>query len=605
MRGFVTGGVRFRLFALVLGITLPLAFVGFFAIRKIWESNRQQLNQSVQKQAELTAATYEQWIDAQRQVLTVFSSYSEPQWQDADLPAVASALVASRSHWVGLHILNGDGETLLSRPPAAPSLPRTIADNLVRQFPDKPVALETDWSEGAGRGLLVIAAPRKEGGAVVAQVNLTAMSESLFPEYKLPEQAVLALLGPQRRVLLYRDQSRNPRLGTDQGDSPVFALLGERRAAVVELQSSIDGIRRMYGVARAGSTGAVVMVGIPSRALYEPARQQMRRFLIFSVVAVVLALLGAVLIGGSIARPLRHLSRAARSFGKGELQTRAAFRASGEIEELCASFNAMVSQIEEREARLTELDQLKSDFVSGVSHEMRTPLTTIKTLTRVLLRGEVDAQRRAYLETIAAECDRQIDLILNLLDLSRIESGTFNVSLSGVDLAEVIRSCLLIERHSAAARRQSLLAELPEGLPRVRADRAALRRVLCGVVENAIKYTPAGGRITLSASAEAGFAHIRVEDTGRGICAADLPYVFDKFYRGRHVPAPTGYGAADEGGESAAVPGVGLGLYLAKSVIEEIGGSIGVTSTLGAGTAFTLSLPVWNHADQRAGEAET
>jgi signal transduction histidine kinase len=585
------------LFALVLGIALPLASVGLFAIQKIWETNRQQLNDSVQKQAELTAETYEQWVDAQREVLAVFSSYPGRQRQDADLFAVANSIVTSRSHWVGLRILGSNGETLLSRPSTAPSLPGAVAANLLRQLQEKPVAVETDWTQETGLGLLIIAAPTREGGAVVAQVDLAAMSDSLFPEYKLPEQAVLAILGPQRRVLLYRDQSLDPRVGTDLNDSPIFGLLGDRSATVVELQSPIDGVHRVYGLARTSNIGTVIMVGIPSRTLYEPARQQMNRFLIFSIVAVLLALIGAVLIAHSIAGPIRHLSRATRSFGQGDLQTRASFQSSGEMEELRTSFNAMASLIEERETRLTELDQLKSDFVSGVSHEMRTPLTTIKTLTRVLLRSESDDERREYLETIAAECDRQIDLILNLLDLSRIESGTFNVSLTCVDVTEVINNCVIISRHSAEARHQLLLADLPKELPPVRADRVALRRVLCSIVENAIKYTPTGGRITLSASAEAGRAHIRIEDTGRGIAADDLPHIFDKFYRGRHVAAPTGYDYGVESEEPAEVPGVGLGLYLAKSVVKEIGGRIYVASTSGVGSVFTISLPTWNNAN--------
>ena len=123
---------------------------------------------------------------------------------------------------------------------------------------------------------------------------------------------------------------------------------------------------------------------------------------------------------------MRRLTEAARRFGAGELTARAIYSSSGEIEDLRKSFNSMAAQIEKREARLEEGDQLKSDFVSGVSHEMRTPLTTIKTLTRVLERGNLsESERRQFLQTIAAECDRQIDLVLNLLDLSRIEAGTF------------------------------------------------------------------------------------------------------------------------------------------------------------------------------------
>jgi signal transduction histidine kinase len=200
----------------------------------------------------------------------------------------------------------------------------------------------------------------------------------------------------------------------------------------------------------------------------------------------------------------------------------------------------MAAEIEEREARLKELDRLKSDFVSGVSHEMRTPLTTVKTLTRVLRRGKVtEAEREMFLDTIAAECDRQIDLVLNLLDLSRIEAGTFNIALAPVDVKEVINSAVTIAFHSAKSRDHQLRAELPDYLPEVLADYKILRRVLCGLVENAIKYTPDRGRITLTASAEADRVSIVVSDTGRGILEDDLPHIFEKFYRGR---APDEFG---------------------------------------------------------------
>jgi signal transduction histidine kinase len=255
----------------------------------------------------------------------------------------------------------------------------------------------------------------------------------------------------------------------------------------------------------------------------------------------------------------------------------------------------MAEQIEERETRLKELDRLKSDFVSGVSHEMRTPLTTVKTLARVLRRGRVsEPERDEFLATIEAECDRQIDLVLNLLDLSRIESGTFVIALSPVDVREIVDSCVIIARHNAVSRSQELRVDLPEELPFVLADRTVLRRVLCSLVENAIKYTPDGGRITVSAFAQTDEVTIRVTDTGRGILAEDIPHIFEKFYRGR-APALATTDAVCEVAEGVTeVPGVGLGLYLARTIIEEIGGRIGVESLVASGTTFIVSLPVWD-----------
>jgi signal transduction histidine kinase len=271
----------------------------------------------------------------------------------------------------------------------------------------------------------------------------------------------------------------------------------------------------------------------------------------------------------------------------------------------------MAARIAEREERLKELDKLKSEFVSSVSHELRTPLTTIKTLTRVLQRGgQSEEERREYLETIAAECDRQIDLVLNLLDLSRIESGAYRVRRARVNPAELLVACARVEAHAAEAHGLTLDLSLPAEVPHTFADREALRRVVCSLIENAVKYTPAGGRVRVGAGASAvrGAVDITVKDNGVGILAEDLPLVFEKFFRGR--PAASSRGErdpADFSSEYVEAPGVGLGLYLARSIVNQLGGSIAVESPPPGetrGTAFTVRLPVWSEEDGAAGAAE-
>jgi signal transduction histidine kinase len=419
----------------------------------------------------------------------------------------------------------------------------------------------------------------------------------------LSDQAVFSLFGPQKRIILYRVSTEDTYLGKDLSGSAFFEALGNQSAAVVELTSPMDGKRRVYGLARAGQTGCVAMVGMPSSSLYAPAREQLRRYIMLTVAGLLLAVLAALFMARSIARPVRQLTVAARRFGSGDPSVRATFRSSGELEELRSSFNSMAARIAEREARLSELDRLKSDFVSGVSHEMRTPLTTIKALTRVLLRGDPsDAERTEFLKTIMAECDRQIDLVLNLLDLSRIEAGTFNITLSSVDVVGVINSCIETERYNAEARHHQLSVELPAELPSVLADKAALRRVVCGLLQNAIKYTPDGGRINVTATADEEQIKIVIRDNGPGILEQDLPKIFEKFYRGRLGAASVGNRGVNAIVDLAEAPGVGLGLYLARTIIEEIGGHITVESTVGLGTRFTIAVPAWKNSVSDRGE---
>jgi signal transduction histidine kinase len=324
---------------------------------------------------------------------------------------------------------------------------------------------------------------------------------------------------------------------------------------------------------------------------------QMTGYALIGLVIVFFTVTGALLIARSIARPVSLLNHAAEEFGRGNFSVRAPTEGPEEIARLGVNFNAMAEQIEKREARLDELDRLKSEFVSRVSHELRTPLTTIKALTRLLMRDEIGVEkRREYVETISLECDRQIDLVLNLLDLSRIEGGVLRVTHEQVDVGEVISSVVKSVTRFAEKRRHELKTENGVAVAAVCADPKALRRVLSNVIENAIKYTPDGGRIIVSAYESEDEVAISVEDNGRGIPAEDMPNLFDKFHRGRPAPHSAAVRNGTTGAdflEDADMSGVGLGLYLGRNVMEQMGGRISVESEVGRGSIFTLHLPRW------------
>jgi signal transduction histidine kinase len=430
---------------------------------------------------------------------------------------------------------------------------------------------------------------------ILARIDGAAISE-LFRSIQLSEGAVIGIFDSQRRVL-YRSSAENTYVGTDRSDSPLFAPLSTQSKAMVETTSPYDGVERIYGLVVVGSTDCVVATGVPSSTLYSPARRQIGRYVIFSFVALLFAIGAAIVSARRIARPILKLSSAAEEFGRGELTARANVKDGGELEQLGAAFDEMAERIETRTLHLAELDRLKSEFVGGVSHELRTPLTTIKTLTRVLLRGgESQEERREYLETIGAECDRQIDLVLNLLDLSRIEAGVFTVCPAKVDVAEIVKNCAVIERHAASTRSHDLQVDLPDRELFAVADANALRRVLCSLVENSIKYTPDGGAIRLSAKREHHEVVTRISDTGCGIETSDIPHVFDKFFRGR----PSTNGNGDSPGLKT--PGVGLGLYLARMIIDELGGKISVESSSDRGTTLAVKLPAFRENKETKSE---
>lgn len=288
----------------------------------------------------------------------------------------------------------------------------------------------------------------------------------------------------------------------------------------------------------------------------------------------------------------------------------------------------------EADAARVELEhasRAKDEFLQMVSHEFRTPLTTIKTLVRVLQHGdESKTERVKHLNTIAAECDRQIDMILNLLDVSRLEEGDVDLKREPVDINRVLFSCDKIERPAAEAREQTLHVEQNDALPLISGDEKAIRRALCTIIENAIKYTPENGMITVSARhvtrlgskmneesdreiAEKLFGDLPKQmdfsgggrpsveevavvvcDTGRGILPKDIPRIFQKFFRGAkpHADSSTD-GTPDDAAGKAETPGVGLGLYLAKRLVTALDGRIAVNSEVGRGSCFTIFLPIW------------
>ncbi|HEU4766237.1 MAG TPA: ATP-binding protein [Pyrinomonadaceae bacterium] len=585
-------GIRKRLLALSIGIAVPLILVGLLVLSALWQESRKELTHSIEEQSQLAAVAFEKWIDGQRQPLSTLSTIAtENPRGPFPFEGRLSYMVQTRPHWLDLRILDDAGKPLLMQSPDAKALPDEVLATLQNELQRrKSWTVVPDWSRGEGYPVLALAVPISSGGMIVARIDGAAIAE-LFRNIELADNAVIAVFDSQRRVL-YRSSAENTYLGTDRSDSPLFAPLNKQSKAVVETTSPYDGVKRIYGLVVVGSTDCVVATGIPSSSLFSPARRQIGRYLIFCLLALLCAIAAAILIAQSIARPILKLSNAAKEFGRGELKARANVKNRGELEELGAAFDEMAQSIETRTVRLAELDRLKSEFVGGVSHELRTPLTTIKTLTRVLLRGgESQEERREYLETIAAECDRQIDLVLNLLDLSRIEAGAFTVYREKVDIGEVLRNCAVIERQAASIRTHDLKVDLADDELWAIGDENALRRVLCSLVENSIKYTPDGGHIILSARYEREEVVIRVSDSGCGIRACDVPHVFEKFYRGR--PSETGNATVDCHSFAPTAPGIGLGLYLARTIVEESGGQIYIEASNDRGTTIAIHLPAF------------
>ena len=590
-------GIQSRLMALALGGVLPLLIAGLIVLAIVWNEKQRQLNDSLEQQAELAAVVFDRWLDSQYQPLRTIASY--PSEHFTDKPAVEENLRAAlvhRTDWIDLRVVDASGKVVSVYPTGAQSLPVNVTEKVLSEIKRGTSSIETDWVRGEGHYIVTIAVPLEGAGAVIARIGGAALREP-FRGMTLPDRAIITLVDQGQRVV-YRSQTPESTIGLDLTDSGMLSALKTQNTAVAVVKSSIDGVERVYGLGRVGKTGYVVLVGVPSAILYASAWRQLMWYAVVGLIIAFSTMTGAVLIARSIARPVRLLNLAAEEFGEGNFSARAPTEGQDEMSRLGMNFNAMAQRLQKREERLAELDRLKSEFVSTVSHELRTPLTTIKALTRLLMRnGLSETKRREYVETISVECDRQIDLVLNLLDLSRIEGGVLRVTHERVDVSEVLSSVVKAETRSAEKRRHELRIAPNSDVPPACGDPKELRRVLSNVIENAIKYTPDGGRIILSARQEDSQVAISITDNGRGIPPEDMPILFDKFHRGRPAPqsAAMGDGTCNaEFFEDADVSGVGLGLYLGRNVMEQMGGRISVQSKVGVGSTFTVHVPLWS-----------
>jgi signal transduction histidine kinase len=582
-------GIRGKLLLLALGIAVPLVVFGALDLRNMWQLSRAQLDDSIKQQVEFASVVLERWLDDQKKALDATAALAGEN--DPRSPVIRENLesvLETRRFWLDLRITNATGTTTVSQPARKELLPTALTDHLVSEMRERNSwAVVTDRTVDEERPIVLIAVPIEKSGAVIVRIDGAALNE-LFDRIELSPQVVITVRDSDGHVLYRRRGSEAPMEG-DINWSPLSSALRGERTSVVELISPIDGIKRVYGVAHIRDTGLIAMIGIPSSTLYEPARTRLNRYALVGFVALLIAVGAALVIERSIVFPVRRLRATTQQLGAGDLSARAPVTSGGEIGDLANAFNSMAKRIEEREERLTELDQLKTEFVSSVSHELKTPLTTIKILAHLLQQsGLSDAEKVDYLKTIAMECDRQIDFVGNLLDLSRIESGGYKLRKAPVDVSELIASCAEVERHRVESVGLNLSTDVPVGLPPVQGDFEALRRVLRGLIDNASKYTPGGGEIVMSARLSGDQLAISIEDNGQGISAADMPHVFEKFYRARPENLEL-----DESVPGTAAPGVGLGLYLARHIVSQLDGQVTVESKQGRGTIFTVFLPRW------------
>ncbi len=328
-----------------------------------------------------------------------------------------------------------------------------------------------------------------------------------------------------------------------------------------------------------GNINSAVLLHISVESLQVDYGDILRYALIAAGIAMLLGAALASFISRRQTRPLRTINRAVGAFSKGKLDERVQVMGKDEIAELAQSFNKMAED-------LSNLENSRRSFVANVSHELRSPLTCISGYVQGMLDGTIpESDYPKYLSVVRSEADRLTKMTNELLDLSKLESGNFSLSKKRFDINELVSQELIKFEQRIDEKRLDVDVIFKTQPCPVSADEDRIRQVVTNLIDNAVKFTPDGGELKLSTHTAGDKCYVSVTDSGIGIAQEDLPFVFDRFYKGDKAHT-TGMGT-------------GLGLSIAKRILEQHGQTIKVQSSA-AGTTFTFTLDRGQAETQKA-----
>jgi signal transduction histidine kinase len=296
-----------------------------------------------------------------------------------------------------------------------------------------------------------------------------------------------------------------------------------------------------------------------------------RFFLWGALLAIVIALLLTYLLSRRVMAPVKALTHAASQFGQGDFSQRVEVKDKGEVGLLAQSFNSMADNLEHAET-------LRRNMVADIAHEIRTPLSNLRGYLEAINDGVVTPDTNT-INSLNEEATLLSRLIDDLQELSLADANRLKLVYQLTDINDLINNSVSVIQNQAEAKELTITAHLQEKIPPVNIDPLRIKQVLRNLLENAIAYTGHGGNITVQAQQEGNQIKVSVTDNGEGIPTEDLPYIFERFYR------------VDKS-RSRATGGSGLGLTIAKRLLEAHGGNIKAESEPGKGSSFTFTLPI-------------
>ena len=366
-----------------------------------------------------------------------------------------------------------------------------------------------------------------------------------------------------------------------------------------------------------GDLAAVVEIVLPDAETQKALNWNRAILIATAIVTVFMAMIASyVIVRYVIVKPLKHLRHVSDEVSRGNIEARAEIHTADEFEDLGAAFNKMlrhlvtiqdelrgvnsdldgkVDELAQANMRLYELNRLKSDFLATMSHELRTPLNSIIGFSDVLGSiNSLDDKQKRYVQNIQKSGRVLLDMINDILDLAKIESGKMELRLTDFRIENAISAQCDMARPLTEKKNIDLEIEVEPDLPELFQDQGKVQQILNNLLSNAIKFTPEGGRIVVAARQESRAEReelvLKVADTGVGIAEEDQVAIFEKFRQGKTALA---------GGDAMTreYSGTGLGLSIVKELCKLLGGEVSLKSELGQGSTFTVRLP-WVRADQ-------
>ena len=359
-------------------------------------------------------------------------------------------------------------------------------------------------------------------------------------------------------------------------DEEVVTSITERKGELI--YSDMGIMDRKYGVyilpmhyTETDITAGALIVCFSTNDVDALTMRTVRTIILASLWVMIASFVAIYFITEKIVSPLRQMSYATKQFAAGKFDVRISVDGEDEIAELATAFNSMAQS-------LAEIEYTRSNFIAGVSHDLRTPMTTISGFIDGILDGAIPPEKQAhYLNIIGQEVRRLSRLVSQLLDISRMEAGNRKFEKAPFDICEMARIILLSFESKIDAKRLDVEFIAPEGKLYVYSDKDAINQVIYNICDNAVKFSNEGGKYRIAVSDEGSFVRVSVFNEGVGIAPEDLPHIFDRFYK-------------SDKSRGLDKSGVGLGLYICSTIMDHLGEKIYVESEYGKYCCFVAEI---------------